>query len=54
MSGEPVKVLFVGGFGRSGSTLLDNVLGQVDGFASCGEISYLWDRGLEQDRLCSC
>jgi len=54
MSAEPVKVLFVGGFGRSGSTLLDNVLGQVAGFFSCGEISYLWDRGLEQDRLCSC
>ncbi|MDH3405064.1 MAG: sulfotransferase [Acidobacteriota bacterium] len=54
MSGDPVKVLFIGGFGRSGSTLLDNVLGQVEGFLSCGEISYLWDRGIEQDRLCSC
>lgn len=54
MSPDPVKVLFVGGFGRSGSTLLDNVLGQVEGFFSCGEISYLWDRGIEQDRLCSC
>jgi len=54
MSIDPVKVLFVGGFGRSGSTLLDNVLGQVDGFFSSGEISYIWDRCLEQDRLCSC
>jgi hypothetical protein len=54
MSTVPVKVLFVGGFGRSGSTLLDNVLGQVDGFFSAGEVSYLWDRCLEQDRLCSC
>jgi len=54
VSGDPIKVLFVGGFGRSGSTLLDNVLGQVEGFFSCGEISYAWDRGIEQDRLCSC
>ncbi len=54
MSGSPVKVLFVGGFGRSGSTILDNVLGQVEGFFSAGEVSYLWDRCFEQDRLCSC
>lgn len=54
MSAERIKVLFVGGFGRSGSTLLDNVLGQVAGFFSSGEISYIWDRCLAQDRLCSC
>ena len=54
MSTEPVKVLFIGGFGRSGSTLLDNVLGQVEGFCSSGELSYTWDRSLQEDRLCSC
>ncbi len=54
MSVDPVKVLFIGGFGRSGSTLLDNVLGQVEGFCSCGEISYIWDRSIQEDRLCSC
>ncbi len=54
MSVRPVKVLFIGGFGRSGSTLLDNVLGQIEGFCSCGEISYVWDRAIQEDRLCSC
>lgn len=54
MSTDPIKVLFLGGFGRSGSTLLDNVLGLVEGFFSAGEVSYVWDRCLQQDRLCSC
>ena len=32
------KVLFIGGYGRSGSTLLDRLLGQIDGFVSVGEV----------------
>lgn len=46
-----LKVLYVAGFGRSGSTLLDNVLNELDGFVSVGELRYLWDRGLLEDRL---
>lgn len=49
-----VKVLFVGGYGRSGSTLLDRILGQLEGFCSVGELRYLWIRGLAEDRLCGC
>ena len=49
-----IKVLFIAGLGRSGSTLLDNVLGSVDGFFSLGELIYLWDRCLEDNRLCGC
>ena len=48
------KVLFVAGTGRSGSTLLANVLGTVDGVFSGGEIRYLWERGLQDERLCGC
>jgi hypothetical protein len=43
---QPVKVLFVMGSGRSGTTILDNILGEVDGFFSAGELRYLWERGL--------
>lgn len=50
----PVKVLYVGGLGRSGSTLVDRMLGQVPGFFSVGEIIYIWFRGLTQNRLCGC
>lgn len=45
-----VKVLYIAGWGRSGSTILDNVLGQVEGFFSGGELSYLWERGLSENR----
>jgi len=49
-----VKVLYIAGCGRSGSTILDNILGQIDGFVSVGEIRYLWQRGIIDDRLCGC
>ncbi|MFP3939192.1 MAG: sulfotransferase [Thermoanaerobaculia bacterium] len=49
-----MKVLFITGFGRSGTTLVDQILGQVDGFHSLGEAQYVWDRGLEKNLLCSC
>jgi len=34
------KVLYIAGWGRSGSTILDNVLGQLDGCFSTGELNY--------------
>lgn len=49
-----LKVLYIVGWGRSGSTILDNILGQVDGFFSGGELYYVWDRGLVQNRRCGC
>jgi Sulfotransferase family len=51
---ERVKVVFIGGYSRSGSTLLDLMLGQVPGFFSTGELAYIWDHGLQQARLCGC
>lgn len=53
-AGAPVRVLFLAGSGRSGSTLLANVLGQVDGMVHVGELRYIWERGLLEDRLCGC
>jgi hypothetical protein len=47
-------VLFIAGAGRSGSTLLDGILGQLDGFFAAGELRYLWERGLQEGRLCGC
>lgn len=49
-----VKVLYIGGTGRSGSTILDNILGQIPGFFSVGELRYLWERGMVDNRLCGC
>ena len=48
------RILFVTGFGRSGSTLLDNIVGQFDGVTTVGELHYIWDRALTDNRLCAC
>lgn len=48
------KVLYIAGSGRSGSTILDNILGEVDGFVSAGEVRFLWERGMREDRTCAC
>jgi len=46
--------VFVAGAGRSGTTLLDLLLGQVPGFFSCGELAYVWTRSFREDQLCGC
>ena len=51
---DKVEVLFIVGRGRSGSTLLDLMLGQIEGFFSIGELRYIWERGLEWNELCGC
>jgi hypothetical protein len=49
-----VKVLFLAGKGRSGGTLLANLLGQVPGFFNVGELNRLWDEGLVKNYSCGC
>ena len=51
---EEIKVLFIGGWGRSGSTILERMLGQIHGFFPAGEIYNIWERGFGQNQLCSC
>ena len=50
---EKIKVLYIAGAGRSGSSLLAQTLGQVEGFFNAGEIR-LWGRGLLNDWVCEC
>ncbi len=49
-----MDVIYVGGSGRSGSTLLDRVLGQLPGVISAGEIRDVWRAGVRENRLCGC
>ena len=49
-----MKVLFIVGKGRSGSTLLENLLGQLDGWFSAGETIYVLDWGLLRNYTCGC
>ena len=51
---EPIRVLFFAGSGRSGTTVINNILGQMEGVFAAGELRYLWQRGMVEDRLCGC
>lgn len=52
---DHVRLLVVGGIGRSGSTLMDRLLGQLPGHVSVGELAVsLWDRSLARDWPCGC
>jgi hypothetical protein len=48
------KVLYLAGTGRSGSTLLARILDRTEGVFAAGELRYVWQRGLLEDRLCGC
>jgi Sulfotransferase family len=49
-----VPVMFIMGKGRSGSTIINNILGQVPGVFAAGELLYLWDWGIRQRIRCGC
>jgi hypothetical protein len=51
---ERVTVLYIGGHGRSGSTILAQTLGQIPGFVNVGELWQVWHRGLQEDERCGC
>ena len=48
------NVLMLGGFGRSGSTLLERCLAECVGVTGLGEVLHLWERGLRDNELCGC
>jgi hypothetical protein len=49
-----MDVLYIGGFGRSGSTLLAYLLGQLEGYVVAGELKFIWRRGVKENELCGC
>ncbi|HSE08344.1 MAG TPA: sulfotransferase [Nocardioidaceae bacterium] len=48
------KVLYLAGWQRSGSTILSNMLGQLPGFFSAGELYYFWPHAAKDKVLCGC
>lgn len=48
------RVIFLGGLGRSGTTLIERVLGEVPGVCALGEVVHLWQRDLRDDERCGC
>ena len=49
-----VGVLYIGAIWRSGSTLLDLMIGQVPGFTAVGELRQIWQKGCIENRPCGC
>ena len=51
---EQETVLYIGGHGRSGSTILAQTLGQIPGFVYVGELWRVWYRGVRGNERCGC
>jgi len=51
---DRVKVLYIGGYSRSGSTLLMRTMAQAPGVTAVGELVYIWRRGYLENQLCGC
>ena len=49
-----IKVLYVASFSRSGTTILGNVLSEVNGFFHAGELWQLWNEGVLGNSSCGC
>jgi Sulfotransferase family len=48
------RILFLGGLGRSGTTILERVLGELSDACSVGELVHLWQRAVLDDETCGC
>jgi hypothetical protein len=52
---EPkLKVVFIGGSSRSGSTLLERLLARTEGFFAIGELHQIWRNSFPHNNLCAC
>ena len=49
-----MKVLYIVGVGRSGSTLLERMLGAIPGSVNTGELNAIFSRVATQDQRCGC
>lgn len=49
-----MKVLYIAGVGRSGSTLLERMLGAIPGSVNTGELNAIFSRVATQDQRCGC
>ncbi len=47
-------MIYISGTGRSGSTLLDRVLGTLDGVSSYNEMRPIWRFGFGENQPCAC
>ena len=46
------RTAYIAGYVRSGTTLLDRILGNLDNCTSVGELNFIWERSLARNELC--
>jgi hypothetical protein len=49
-----IKVIFIVGYTRSGSTLLERLLSIAPGTVAVGEMAYLWESEVRNNSYCGC
>jgi hypothetical protein len=49
-----IRVIFILGYTRSGSTLLEHLLSISPGTVAVGEMAYLWEQSVRNDSYCGC
>jgi hypothetical protein len=53
-SGQAIKIVYIVGYGRSGTTLADILIGNLDGHFSTGELSFFAKNGIVDNEYCAC
>jgi hypothetical protein len=48
------RIIYLGGLGRSGTTLIERMLNEIPGIRSVGEVTHLWRRGVSAGERCGC
>lgn len=51
---DPLQVIYITGAGRSGSTILDRVLGSLPGVGSFNELNNVFEHGFKRNEGCAC
>jgi len=54
MKSNKLKLIYIAGYSRCGSTILSNILGEIDSFFNAGEVMYIWDRIISENGICGC
>jgi hypothetical protein len=49
-----IRVVFILGYTRSGSTLLEQLLSMAPGTVAVGEMAYLWEQSVRNNSYCGC
>jgi len=49
-----MKIVLLASSGRSGSTILERIMGQIEDIFPLGEVNHIWKRSFIENQLCGC